>query len=822
MSGRLLMDFQTRAIRDGVAPLMKCLRNIRLARGFSAPEEQVDFVREHQGALLVNAPTGIGKTLIAGGIVERLCETEKMVWLWFAPFTGIVEQTIRVIGSEFSELHPLRPDIDRGLENLRSGNVYVSTWSGMATSNKSGRKVRQDGDVPSIDRVLENARVHGYQIGLVIDEAHHSFRENTIAHAFCRDVLKPAVSVMLTATPREGEIERLTKSLGAEEFSRVEISRQTGIDSGLLKRGVRVALFRSSSPARSHIVDFKRLALGEALGAHMEIKALLKESGVEVSPLMMVQADESANSAEEAKRKLIKMGMPEDAIRIHTADEPDPEFMRISEDDSIEALIFKMAAATGFDAPRAFVLASLRRSRDPDFGLQVIGRILRRHRNHQIAENPPEALEYGYVFLSDHENQSGLEEAAKRIKAFRDEVSATTDDVNIVVVGDQPEVQSTPGGIAGVLSQWNMPRSPRESEEEEEEDSNENRVLTTGEQPALLAAEGLPEFRPPPDIIAGPRPQYAYSLRSDLTDAPARLSTATFDIAKVGRFTKDVVGHFCVDNDILALMNRTTEDVIKETVEIFQGDVGLLEKVSARIARAELRRDAQMKFDFVIDKDGWLDDDEFRKLLANRLRKGARNQGGEKDDDFIEAGIDKIMALRPEAIRRAISRVVAANSYAEDAAQLPTKLHASEKLPSSRYNIYGVYPPGMNGWERQFAEQLDLDTEGVVLWWHRNPVHAKHSVRVPLPGFGGYFPDFVVGVAGRAKDGILMVETKRDIRDYEGNAAAKSQAIHPRYGRVMMLRLKRETGEWQIVEHNPATGENDAKPGFDLENMRVY
>ena len=229
-----------------------------------------------------------------------------------------------------------------------------------------------------------------------------------------------------------------------------------------------------------------------------------------------------------------------------------------------------------------------------------------------------------------------------------------------------------------------------------------------------------------------------------------------------------------------------------------------------------------MQFLYTIDKKGWLDEDEFRGLLAKRLRTGAAKQGWETDDDFIEAGVDKIMALRPKAIQRAISRVVANNSYAEDAAPLPKELRAPEQLTSSKRNIYRVYPSGLNTWERAFAERLDLYGEGIVRWWHRNPVHAKHAIRIPVPGHDGYFPDFVVGVEGRAKPGILLVETKRDINDYKGNAAAKAQVTHPLYGRVMMLLLNEETGEWQIVEYNPATGDNLPKPGFDLETMRAY
>ena len=54
---------------------------------------------------------------------------------------------------------------------------------------------------------------------------------------------------------------------------------------------------------------------------------------------------------------------------------PDPVLMAaIANDTSKEVLIFKQSAGTGFDAPRAFVLASTKSVNDADFAMQFIGR----------------------------------------------------------------------------------------------------------------------------------------------------------------------------------------------------------------------------------------------------------------------------------------------------------------------------------------------------------------------------------------------------------------------------------------------------------------
>jgi superfamily II DNA or RNA helicase len=49
----------------------------------------------------------------------------------------------------------------------------------------------------------------------------------------------------------------------------------------------------------------------------------------------------------------------------------------IANDTTKQVLIFKQSAGTGFDAPRAFVLASTKPVNDADFAMQFIGRVMR-------------------------------------------------------------------------------------------------------------------------------------------------------------------------------------------------------------------------------------------------------------------------------------------------------------------------------------------------------------------------------------------------------------------------------------------------------------
>jgi len=147
---------------------------------------------------------------------------------------------------------------------------------------------------------------------------------------------------------------------------------------------------------------------------------------VPLTPLLLVQVDSkddepearTERSVQRVKERLAKLGFTEEQVAVHTAKEPDSGLLALANDERREVLIFKMAVALGFDAPRAFTLVSMRASRDADFGVQLVGRILRVHRRLQGRAQTgrlPESLRYGYVFLADAETQPGLDRAGQRI-----------------------------------------------------------------------------------------------------------------------------------------------------------------------------------------------------------------------------------------------------------------------------------------------------------------------------------------------------------------------------------------------------------------------
>lgn len=461
--GTVLKRFQQDAVDNGTAVLHTCLAELGKVRGTKNYDANKKLIVADVGSILFEAPTGTGKTLMAGHVAENISqlhntsEAPKVIWFWIAPFSGLIDQAVLTIRTEFNTLRPKNPVSDREPTDLRSGDVFVTTWASVAVSNETSRKTRTGNEImPSIDDLIVYARAQGYAIGVVIDEAHHTFRGQTQAFAFYKNVLSPDLTILATATPRDKDIETFARATGITNLRRITVSRQQAIDDRLIKEGVKVAVFKAPTDVET-LIDFKRTALKQGCAVHKKLKQVISDAGLNVTPLLLVQVDNEPGAVDQATQWLKEMGFHTEGdsclIRSHTADEPDPYLSTIAADESVEVLIFKLAVATGFDAPRAFTLVSFRPSRDEDFGVQVVGRILRVDRRLQILKNAPTALNYGYVFLSDNAGQTGLSSAAQRINAVKTELASITSNVLVVSIGsDEPSAQLTKDGQTSFLT----------------------------------------------------------------------------------------------------------------------------------------------------------------------------------------------------------------------------------------------------------------------------------------------------------------------------------------------------------------------------------
>ena len=760
------------------------------------------------GYLLIEAPTGAGKTLMAGNVVDRLSGMDRVVWFWYAPFKGVVGQTAAFLRDQFPALRLRTLSEDRAVLGTRSGDVFVTTWQLVATRVKDRRSVRQDGEQnASIDTLIVALREQGFRIGVVIDEAHHGFHGETQAAAFFRTVLKPEYTILVTATPDDKDLEDLRTRMQVSELHRISISRADAVgpgpEAGLIKNGIKCVAWRVEEGS-DVAVDFEKTALREATALHGHLKGELQRAQTNLTPLMLVQVDSTARSVERAKEHLITLGFTERQIAVHTADEPDANLLALANDETREVLIFKMAVALGFDAPRAWTLVSMRAAQDEDFGVQLVGRILRVHRRLQ-GRVLSDALKYGYVLLADISAQTGLDAAGQRINRLQTTYATVSPTTVVVQIGQRTLVQTV--GASGQTTLLPVPPPGAIFAPPVVDALAAAPGWSTGE-PTLfgLGGQGVAGGVPTASALAAalrtppPSGRYVYRLRNGMPrcfksqDIPDHTDVSVDDCAR----------HFAVDAAVLweAMENSQRVKVEKRTVEIFTRAVQM-ELGFAAPSMDEMRLRAQRE----MTRLEMFSTKELRRALLGRMREAlaARGVAEATSDEYVGGILAVLLAQRPDLLRSAYKRSLAAAMAVYDAMPLPDTIEQDDPLPASKHNVYGVQPRGMNTWETQLGERLDADDTGTVLWWHRNEPHKDWSINTLMEAGVGFFPDFIIGMRERdTHQNGLLADTKFYFE--HNKQLPKLVAEHDAYGRVMIL-AKNEADRFAVAGLDPKTGQ---------------
>ena len=812
----ILKRFQQDLVESAKSVLSHYLNELKRVEDYP---ELIEQLKAQDSALLLEAPTGTGKTLMAGNIAEKLA-LQDVVWFWFAPFSGITQQTEGAIRAEFKGLRVRDLSQDRHADRVQAGDVYVATWALIANNSTNIHQATET--LPSLEDFISQIRARDLHIGVVVDEAHHTFSSQNKAFEAYRNILAPDLTILVTATPNDNDIDRFRRTVGLQYLHRLSVSRERGVEAHLLKRGVRVAIFRANQ--YSQVLNYRKTALQMAVRHHNALKQLLNNIGLTTIPLLLVQVDSSEGSIAEAEGWLKSMGFADSQVRKHTADEPNPALLADATDDGVEVLLFKMAVATGFDAPRAFTLCSMRATRDPDFGVQIVGRIMRVDRRLQPHLDLPEELEYGYVFLADESSQEGLLGAAKRINQMRDKYGELTS--NVVVFTDLPEPM-----VAQVVNNQPMFFVPNPTPLLQQNESEPTDLTTPSlapEQPMLFNFTTKKDQKIYGNISVIPVPtettseDFIYHLRNDL-GFPRKFKRAVVSLDQES-ILDDLVAQFPYD-EVIEDARRDFVEVVMRSLEIFENRALESKKVRGLLTQRDLSLLAQKTLFNM--RNGSLDP----TLVEEALRKGLhrvfeRNGWMEADDpEKIVEGLQKILALNPGKLERTISAVVSKFTLSEQADSVPEHIISKIELPPSFKNIYGRMPSDLNRWEQAFAEVLD--DEETVSWWHRNPDRKSYSVGIPITGYSpkqnNFYPDFIVGIRGRVKGEheVLLVEVKGEYNNARGDSVEKAQAQHPDYGNVLMLYWEQER-EWKVVQYNYGKMQNELIRDFDPAQMKNF
>jgi type III restriction enzyme len=389
-----------------------------------------------QPPCLLRSPTGSGKTFMLTRALQQISSARPTLWLWFVPYVNLVAQTVDSIDSEGAGL--IAVQLTSALNEEPAGSlVLISTVQGVASAKdrKAGYTSTEDDERRSIASYVERARAQGLHIGCVVDEAHIALKSTTEFGQFVQ-WLKPHHLLMATATPKDDKLSQFITASGYSHYETFSVSRADVVRERLNKAWIQTVVYDLRESMQS-VTDLKLTVLRRAWRRNERIAKALQARGLATVPLLLVQVGNGDEAIGEAQDFLIReLGVAAHAIGVHSADEPDPVMMAaIANDSSKQALIFKQSAGTGFDAPRAFVLASTKPVNDPDFAAQFIGRVMRvapeLQRVFPDSTTAPPELDTAYVFLANSEAQAGFAEAANAIKAVKSELEGQTEALHL-------------------------------------------------------------------------------------------------------------------------------------------------------------------------------------------------------------------------------------------------------------------------------------------------------------------------------------------------------------------------------------------------------
>lgn len=371
-----------------------------------------------RASLVFKAPTGAGKTIMAAEFLRRISgdmqfDADK-AFIWVSFNEDSYEQSKK---SLFDYLNGGVANVNLlDLNHLNNGflqknDVFFINWQKIVSQAKENRKLRNDGEANiSFDTFVANTHDQGREIILIVDEAHLS-KDTALAEDVIT-MINPRVEIHISATPKyipNMEEERELKA------GFVSVSHEKVVEEGLIKEAVEVM------PEEEIIAlemnqerDLDELLLDLAIQKKKELEAEYAKYASQINPLILIQLpnDEKEKDSTEGQSKLDftkgylkELGYEESEIAIWLSEKKE-NLEEITKNNSpINFLIFKQAAATGWDCPRAQVLVMFREIKSPIFKTQVIGRTLRMP---EAKHYPVALLNKAYLYTSYRKNDIAI------------------------------------------------------------------------------------------------------------------------------------------------------------------------------------------------------------------------------------------------------------------------------------------------------------------------------------------------------------------------------------------------------------------------------
>lgn len=361
--------------------------------------------------LVFKSPTGSGKTIMLAQFLRDIVsdprfEGNDVAFVWFSFSEDSYQQSKKKLfeyygGASELDLIDLN-DLSRG--KLRKNDVFFINWQKIKGKTKDSRKLRRENESGlTFDNFINETHEDGRKIVVIIDEEHIG-SDTELALEVIDGLVKPKITLRISATPKYIPTR-------ADTAGYIEVGRDAVVEAGLIKEKIIFQTEEDLAQKSLKKLDQDDILLELAYNKRQELIKLYKDIGVEVNPLVLIQLpndDQVTKETNGTTKQTIVLdylkhkGVKDSEIAVWLSKEKENLEDLEKSNSPVSFLLFKQAAATGWDGPRAGILVMYREIKNPTFAIQTVGRILRMpfatHFEH------PE-LNIGYLYTNYKRNE---------------------------------------------------------------------------------------------------------------------------------------------------------------------------------------------------------------------------------------------------------------------------------------------------------------------------------------------------------------------------------------------------------------------------------
>lgn len=312
---------------------------------------------------------------------------------------------------------------------LEKNDILFINWQKLVSQAAENRVLRRPSD-PLLSKeqgyyfedIIENTFKENREIVMIVDESHTHLSD--LAQSSVIDVVNPKIIINVSATPKyipnQEDVEE-----GIARF--VSVKREDVVNAGLIKEKIVTQTEEDLKAMPGQ--DLDELLLTLAIKKREELAFEYKSLGKSINPLIIIQLPNDdhklKSTGEKTKEQIVmdflyKKGIDIDKKVALWFDGKRINMDHIENNESeIDFMLFKQAAGTGWDCPRAQVLLMYREISSPTFYTQTVGRILRFVEPNKIDDykyNPN--LKLGYIFTNYKRNEVKIPEQSEKNKPY--------------------------------------------------------------------------------------------------------------------------------------------------------------------------------------------------------------------------------------------------------------------------------------------------------------------------------------------------------------------------------------------------------------------